>query len=155
VAHTGGAHENEVPSLRSADNSGCRDSGEIRPLTGSGRFVFPGERDRSWARRNNTVNAALWRLAAESHLIRSRAPLLEDRAWRRRVEGSPDRRLVLAPRQLGSRFHNANLPLKTRLAIVAGEMAMGSRTRSGMDRRQHSLFADNHPRLNRRATLRR
>jgi integrase len=47
---------------------------EIRPLTGSGRFVFPGERDRSWATRNNTVNAALWRLAAESHLIRSRAP---------------------------------------------------------------------------------
>ena len=34
---------------------------ELEPLTGNGRFVFPGERDRSRAMSNNTVNAALRR----------------------------------------------------------------------------------------------
>ena len=87
MAHPGGAHENEVSSLRSPLNSGCRDSAEIRPLTGSGRFVFPGERDRNRAMSNNTVNAALRRLGYSNkemtgHGFRSMAStLLNEQGW--------------------------------------------------------------------------
>ena len=60
---------------------------EIRPLTGSGRFVFPGERDRNRAMSNNTVNAALRRLGYSNkemtgHGFRSMAStLLNEQGW--------------------------------------------------------------------------
>jgi hypothetical protein len=37
---------------------------ELRPLTGSGRYVFPGERSRDRPMSNDTVNAALRRLGS-------------------------------------------------------------------------------------------
>ncbi|MGH7069241.1 MAG: tyrosine-type recombinase/integrase, partial [Acetobacteraceae bacterium] len=54
---------------------------ELHPLTGSGRFVFPGERTRDRAMSNNTVNAALRRLGYTSeqmtgHGFRSMASTL-------------------------------------------------------------------------------
>ena len=60
---------------------------ELEPLTGSGRFVFPGERDRSRAMSNNTVNAALRRLGYSNtqmtgHGFRSMAStLLNEQGW--------------------------------------------------------------------------
>ena len=60
---------------------------ELEPLTGNGRFVFPGERDRSRAMSNNTVNAALRRLGYSNtqmtgHGFRSMAStLLNEQGW--------------------------------------------------------------------------
>ena len=60
---------------------------EIRPLTNSGRYVFPGERDRNRAMSNNTVNAALRRLGYSNkemtgHGFRSMAStLLNEQGW--------------------------------------------------------------------------
>ena len=60
---------------------------EIRPLAGSGRYVFPGERDRNRAMSNNTVNAALRRLGYSNkemtgHGFRSMAStLLNEQGW--------------------------------------------------------------------------
>lgn len=60
---------------------------ELQPLTGNGRFVFPGERDRNRAMSNNTVNAALRRLGYSNtqmtgHGFRSMAStLLNEQGW--------------------------------------------------------------------------
>ena len=60
---------------------------ELQPLTGNWRFVFPGERDRSRAMSNNTVNAALRRLGYSNtqmtgHGFRSMAStLLNEQGW--------------------------------------------------------------------------
>ena len=60
---------------------------ELQPLTSSGRFVFPGERDRSRPMSNNTVNAALRRLGYSNtemtgHGFRSMAStLLNEQGW--------------------------------------------------------------------------
>jgi integrase len=60
---------------------------ELHPPTSSGRFVFPGERDRSRAMSNNTVNAALRRLGYSNtemtgHGFRSMAStLLNEQGW--------------------------------------------------------------------------
>jgi len=45
---------------------------ELHPLTSSGRFVFPGERDRSRLMGNNTVNSALRRLGYSNTEITAR-----------------------------------------------------------------------------------
>ena len=60
---------------------------ELQPLTGSGRFVFPGERSRDRPMSNNTVNAALRRLGYTNaqmtgHGFRSMAStLLNEQGW--------------------------------------------------------------------------
>ncbi len=60
---------------------------ELQPLTGSGRFVFPGERSRGRPMSNNTVNAALRRLGYTNaqmtgHGFRSMAStLLNEQGW--------------------------------------------------------------------------
>jgi len=60
---------------------------ELQPLTGNGRFVFPGERDRNRATSNNTVNAALRRLGYSNtqmtgHGFQSMAStLLNEQGW--------------------------------------------------------------------------
>jgi integrase len=60
---------------------------ELQPLTGNGRFVFPGGRDRNRAMNNNTVNAALRRLGYSNtqmtgHGFRSMAStLLNEQGW--------------------------------------------------------------------------
>ncbi|MGH9586060.1 MAG: tyrosine-type recombinase/integrase [Acidobacteriaceae bacterium] len=60
---------------------------ELQPLTGSGRFVFPGERSRDRPMSNNTVNAALCRLGYTNaqmtgHGLRSMAStLLNEQGW--------------------------------------------------------------------------
>ena len=60
---------------------------ELHPLTGGGRFVFPGEANRSRPMSNNTVNAALRRLGYSKremtgHGFRSMAStLLNEQGW--------------------------------------------------------------------------
>ena len=60
---------------------------ELYPLTGDGRFVFPGEANRSRPMSNNTVNAALRRLGYSKHEMtghgfRSMAStLLNEQGW--------------------------------------------------------------------------
>ena len=77
----------EIPSLRAARHPGCRNPRELEPLTGSGRFVFPGERDHNRAMSNNTVNAALRGLGDSNtemtgHGFRSMAStLLNEQGW--------------------------------------------------------------------------
>ncbi len=62
---------------------------ELQPLTGQGKFVFPGERDKERPMSENTVNAALRRLGYASsemtgHGFRSMAStLLNERGWNR------------------------------------------------------------------------
>ncbi|MBF0184361.1 MAG: tyrosine-type recombinase/integrase [Magnetococcales bacterium] len=62
---------------------------ELRPLTGSGRYVFPGERSADRPMSENTVNAALRRLGYEvgvmsGHGFRSMAStILNEHGWNR------------------------------------------------------------------------
>lgn len=87
MAYSGGAHEDEVASLRPLSTQAVGILRELHPLTSSGRFVFPGERDRTRAMSNNTVNAALRRLGYSNtemtgHGFRSMAStLLNEQGW--------------------------------------------------------------------------
>ena len=60
---------------------------ELQPLTGGGRFVFPGERSRDRPMSNNTVNAALRRLGYTNAQMtghgfrRMASALLNEQRW--------------------------------------------------------------------------
>jgi integrase len=62
---------------------------ELKPLTGSGKYLFPGERSRDRPMSNNTVNASLRRLGygkeeMTGHGFRSMAStLLNENGWNR------------------------------------------------------------------------
>jgi len=62
---------------------------DLQPLTGSGRYVFPGARSRKRAMSENTVNAALRRMGFDKgtmtgHGFRSMAStLLNEQGWNR------------------------------------------------------------------------
>ncbi|MDP9143026.1 MAG: tyrosine-type recombinase/integrase [Pseudomonadota bacterium] len=93
---------------------------EIHPLTGKGRYVFPGERSRARPMSENTVNAALRRLGYTTdqmtgHGFRSMAStLLHERNWNHQVI---ERQLAHADRNSVSAAYNyaEHLPERRRM----------------------------------------
>jgi integrase len=94
----------KTPHLVSLSRQSAEILDELRPLTGAGRFVFPGELDQSRPMSDNTVLSALRRLGYATtemtgHGFRSMAStLLNEQGW------NPD----AIERQLAHAERNAN-----------------------------------------------
>jgi integrase len=93
---------------------------ELHPLTGSGRFVFPGARTNSRPMSNNTINAGLRRLGYASHEMtghgfRSMAStILNEQGWNR---DAVERQLAHAERDTVRAAYNyaEHLPERRRM----------------------------------------